>query len=352
MRRTRPSLWLNRAAAGLTAMAGLAAAACGQALPNPVNSQAPSSPSTGPQPQETASPTATGAVAPLTGLPASAAEAAKPAVALVVSGPDPQGLTSADVVFEEITTPVRYLAVFQSRQASGVGPIAGTQPADRAALAVLHPLIGYDGATAGYFVKILDKSKKIRDEGFASHPSLYTAAGQGVTASTRKISSGARGVPAPPPLFQYQGPGASTLAATGVFRPTSVRLSIPGSGTQEWGFDSHADRWTLTRGGPKVAVSNLVVQTVPYKQITVNRRSGTVVSNAQLIGTGRAEVFAGSVRGGSGGSAAIGTWSKPRSNDVTNYFGASESPIAFTPGPTWVVLAPSGTHITTSGAQR
>lgn len=350
MRRTRLSRWLNRAAAGLTAVAGLAAAACGQALPNPVSSPAPSSPSS--SPQETASPTGTGAVAPLTGLPASAADAAKPAVALVVAGADPHGLTSADVVFEEITTPVRYLAVFQSKQASGVGPITGTQPADRAALAVLHPLIGYDGATAGYFVKILDKSKKIRDEGFASHPSLYAAAGQRVTASTRKISGAARGAPAPPPLFQYQGPGANTLAANGVFRPTSVRLSIPGSGTQEWAFNSHADRWTLTRGGPKVAVSNLVVQTVPYKQITVNRRTGVVVSNAQVIGTGRAEVFAGSGPGASGGSAAIGTWSKPRSGDVTNYFGASESPIAFTPGPTWVVLAPSGTRVSTSGEQR
>jgi len=352
MRRTRLSRWLNRAAAGLTAMAGLAAAACSQALPNPVSSPAPSSPSSSPQPQETASPIVTGAVAPLTGLPASAADAAKPAVALAVAGADPHGLTSADVVFEEITTPVRYLAVFQSRQASGVGPITGTQPADRAALAVLHPLIGYDGATAGYFVKILDKSKKIRDEGFASHPSLYTAAAQGITASTRKISGAARGVPAPPPLFQYQGPGAGALAATGVFRLTSVRLSIPGSGTQEWSFSSHADRWTLTRGGPKVAVSNLVVQTVPYKQITVNRRTGVVVSNAQVIGTGRAEVFAGSAPGGSGGSAAIGTWSKPRSDDVTNYFDASKSPMAFTPGPTWIVLAPSGTHVSTSGEQR
>jgi len=333
-------------------MAGLAAAACGQALPNPVSSPAPSSPSSGPQPQKTASPTATGAVAPLTGLPTSAADAAKPAVALAVAGADPHGLTSADVVFEEITTPVRYLAVFQSRQASGVGPITGTQPGDRTALAVLHPLIGYDGATASYFVKILDKSKKIRDEGFASHPSLYTAAAQGITASTRKISGAARGVPAPPPIFQYQGPGADALAATGVFRLTSVRLSIPGSRTQEWGFNSHADRWTLTRGGPKVAVSNLVVQTVPYKQITVNRRTGVVVSNAQVIGSGRAEVFAGSAPGGSGGSATIGTWSKPRSNDVTNYFDASKSPMAFTPGPTWVVLAPSGAHVSTSGEQR
>src|SRR5580658_2672033 len=53
---------------------------------------------------------AAGTVAPLTGLTVTAATAQRPAVAVAVAGSDPVGLGSADLVFEEITSPVRYLA--------------------------------------------------------------------------------------------------------------------------------------------------------------------------------------------------------------------------------------------------
>src|SRR5579859_383725 len=295
------------AAAGLAVVAGLVVVGCAR-VPSPVGAAAPPA-SPGARPSSGAS--AARSIAPLTGLPAaSSADAARPAVALDVAGPSPSGLGPADVVFEEITSPVRYIAIYQSRDASGVGPITTTQPTDRAALAVLRPVIGYDGAAAPYFIKLLDKAKII-DAGFTGHSALYSSATAGPTTSTREILRAARHAASPQPLFSYRGAGAGGTLASKEFRCTSVSVAIPGFGVQKWAFNQGADRWELTRNGPKVAVANLVVQMVAYKQVTVSRRQGIVVPIAEVTGNGKAEVFSGTVSGGSGGSGAVGTWSKP-----------------------------------------
>ena len=334
--------WVARAAAVLAM--GLGVAACGHGPPSPVPA---TSPAASPSATEATVKVASSgrATAPLTGLPVrSAADAARPAVALVVSGVTPRGLTAADVVFEEMTTPVRYIAVFQSRQASAVGPITSTQPTDREALAVLHPLVGYQGAAAPFFIKLLDKSK-VHDAGFAHFPGAYKATSAGLTASTSALARAVHGDAAPPPLFSYRGLGAGAAAGTSASALRSVGVSIPGHGTQDWAFDSRADRWVLTSGGPRVEVANLVIQTVSYKQVGVGRRTGLTVSSAQVIGAGRAEVLS---SGAGRGYAAMGTWSKPRSGDVTNYFGPGGSLVEFQPGPTWVILAPRGTQVSSS----
>lgn len=334
------------------AAAGLAVTACSQQLPGPANSTTPSS-APGSASASAHADSAARPAAPLTGLPeASAAQAAKPAVALVVAGPAPQGLGSADVVFEEMTTPVRYIAVYQSRQSAAVGPVTSTQPTDGQVLSVLHPVIGYDGAATPFFFKVLAKTK-VNDAGYLGHPALYTSAAGGLTATPASLAQAFPGDGAPPPLFSYRGSGTGTanLATTGVSRPSSVTVTVPGAGTQLWTFDSRADRWGLSSGGPSVQAANLVIEKVPYRVITISRRRGVFVSSARVIGTGWAEVFSGKEPGGSGGTAATGSWSKPNIGDVTNYFDAGGSLMAFQPGPTWVILAPDGTQVQASGGQ-
>ena len=332
----------------LVTMTALAVAGCAQGAPNPVGASGTSARPSTAAPRTVSS---SGPPAPLTGLPvASAKDAARPAVALDVAGTNPQGLTAADLVFEEATSPVRYIAVYQSREATGVGPITSTQPTDRAALSVLHPLIGYNGAAAVYFITLLDKAK-ITDVSYSRHPSLYTSAAAGLTTSTRAISGAASGASAPPPLFSYRGTGSAGGALAGSqARRSSVSVTIPGLGTQDWVFSQKADRWQLTSNGPKVQAANLVIQMVPYKQITVSHRLGIVVPSAQVIGSGKAEVLSGSTSGGSGGTFATGTWSKPRIADLTNYFDTSGAPMAFLPGPTWIILAPPATDVRTGGS--
>ncbi|MBO0816377.1 MAG: DUF3048 C-terminal domain-containing protein, partial [Actinobacteria bacterium] len=291
-----------------------------------------------------------GPPAPLTGLPTvSAATSAQRAIALALSGSDPHGLTAADVIYQEFAAPVRYIAVFQSKQATGVGPLTGTQPTDGQALSVLHPLFGYDGGTR-VFTKVLDHTS-VTDLGRGTHPSLYARAPHGVTASTKAVLRAGHGSGAPPQIFYFRGAdtGRGTLATTGESRASAARVSIPGYGTESWSFDSHTGLWTLTGGGPRVQVANVVVQTVRYKHAVVSHRAGTTVPSARLIGKGSAEVLSGSA--GGSGMAAAGTWSKPHLDQLTNYFDNNGYPMAFQPGPTWVAFAPKGTRVSASAGQ-
>ena len=288
----------------------------------------------------TASPSGSaGPVAPLTGLSVTAAVAQRPAVAVAVSGPDPAGLGSADLVFEEMSSPVRYLAVFQSAQASVVGPVTATRPMDGQALSVLHPLTGYADGTAS-FISVLDATK-IVDAGYAGHASLYSSGPGGLTVSTAALVGADRSDGPPPPLFSYRAPG-NPLASVGQAHPTSVRVDVPGQPPQQWSFDAKSGRWVQTAGGPRVSVANLVIQVVAFKTVYLSRKLGQTTQSARVVGSGPAIVF-------SGANAAAGSWAKPGLAAVTNYFDAAHLPMDFAPGPTWVVLVPASTRTSQAG---
>ena len=342
----RPPRW---AAGGLAVAAGLAAAACAAGAPN-VEGPGGSSAVVSPTASAGARTTAAGPPAPLTDLAAaSAADAQRRAVALVLSGPDLRGLTSADVVYQEFAAPVRYIAVFQSREATGVGPLTSTQPTDGQALSVVRPLFGYNGGTH-VFTKELNHTQ-VTNLGKTTHPSLYSAVGPGVSASTKALQRAVRGNGAPPQIFYFrgEGPQSGVLASAHLSRPAAAKVTIPGYGTESWAYGSKTGLWALTAGGPKIQVANVVVQTVPYKQAVVSHRAGTTVPSARLIGNGSVEVLSGSV--GGSGTSAPGAWSKPHLNQLTNYVDDNGYPMAFQPGPTWVIFAPKGTKVSTSGGQ-
>jgi hypothetical protein len=326
-------------------------AACAAAAPNVGPSGGDSGQAASPTASAGARTTSTGPPAPLTDLAAaSAADAQRRAVALALSGSDPHGLSSADIVYQEFAAPVRYIAVFQSKEATGVGPLTSTQPTDGQALSVLRALFGYDGSTP-VFTKELAHTQ-VTNLGMTTHRSLYSATGRGVSASTRTVQRAARGGGAPPQIFFFRGEGGQqsrVLATAHLSRPAAAKVTVPGYGTESWVYDSKTGRWALTGGGPKVGVANVVVQKVPYKQAVVSHSAGTTVPSARLIGRGTVEVLSGSA--GGSGTAAPGTWSKPHLNQLTNYIDDNGFPMAFQPGPTWVIFAPKGTKVSTSGGQ-
>jgi Protein of unknown function (DUF3048) C-terminal domain/Protein of unknown function (DUF3048) N-terminal domain len=287
-----------------------------------------------------------GTVAPLTGLTVSAAVAQRPAVAVAVAAADPVGLGTADLVLEEMTAPVRFLALFQSAQAPRVGPVAATRPMDGQALSVLHPVTGYDGGTSS-FVSVLDATR-IVDGGYARHPSAYAPGPAGLTVSTSALAAAGGSDGPPPELLPYRTAG-TPLASTGESHPTSVRITIPGQPGQQWKFDTRTSRWVETAGGPQVSVANLIVQIVPFKTVYLSRKYGETTQSAQVIGTSRVIVFSGATPGGGGGTAAAGTWHKPGIAGLTDYFDAAGLPMSFGPGPTWIILAPAGTSTSQAG---
>ena len=269
-----------------------------------------------------------------------------------MSGSQPQGLGSADVVYEELTSPLRYIAVFQSRADGSVGPVGQTRPMDGQALSVLHPLAAYDGGTPS-FIRVLDASDVV-DVGYASHPSLYATAAQGPTVSTGQVQQAARGT-APPQLFTYQGSAvgdAPGFASTGARRATTLRITAPGQAAQVWTFEARTHSWRQAAGGPAVRVANLVVQNVPYKTVFLSRKFGLTTTSARVVGSGSALIVSETgAAAGSSGTAVWGTWSKPGLHDVTAYLDASNTPIGFQRGTTWVILAPPGTRAAISGGR-
>ena len=336
---------------GIALCAGLITVACGGSPSAPsasvqvptLSHAASASPSPAPSPSQLR--------APLTGMPIRPSIAARPAVALVVAGHHPQGLSNADIIYEEMTSALRYVAVFQSTPASVVGPITGTLPADGQELSVLRPLIGYAGGTAS-FIQVLDHTDVV-DLGSGTHHSLYQEGPNGPTTSTQDLWSAGRSS-APPPLLAYRGPqGSQALATTEQSRPSSVTIQLPGYGTQKWIFDSHADRWRQVGNGAPITVANLIVQMVSYKNVFLSRRLGITEPSARVFGKGSMEAFSGiadSSASGPGALAAKGEWSKPGLRFVTTYVDAQGFPMHFQPGPTLVILAPDGTRIQTAGA--
>jgi hypothetical protein len=344
--------WAQRSVAGSACVAVSALAGCSGSHVVPASSAATPvatvpSPggATGPAVAASSSSGPAAHVAPLTGLAVTGASARRAAVAIAVAGPDPIGLQQADLIFEERTTPVRYLAVFQSLEASKVGPVTSTRPTDGQELSVLHPLASYNGGGVG-FIAVLDATKVI-DEGYAGHASLYRPGPHGLTVSPAALAVGRPDGP-PPGLFLYRAPGTSLASGRETY-PTSLRIEITGQRTERWTYSPSSSRWVQTAGGPPVRVANLVVQIVPFKTVYVSHRYNQTTRSARVIGKGRATVFSGSAAGGSAGTAAAGTWSKPGLAAVTNYFDKAHLPMNFEPGPTWVVLAPAGTRVVQAG---
>jgi Protein of unknown function (DUF3048) N-terminal domain/Protein of unknown function (DUF3048) C-terminal domain len=288
----------------------------------------------------------TGSVAPLTGLAAPAAIAQRPAVAVTVAGSNPVGLNSADVVYAEMASPARYIAVYQSNEANQAGPVTSTRPTDGPLLSVVHPLTGYNGGTSA-FISVLDATKII-DDGYSGHASFYTGGSGGLTVSTAAIVASDKSDGPPPGLFSYRKPGTS-LASARETHPTAVRIDVPGQPSQQWSFDAKADRWVETAGGPRVSVANLVVQIVSFKTVYLSRKYNQTAQSARVTGTGQVTVFSGTGPGESGGTAASGVWSKPGIAAVTNFFDTANQPMSFLPGPTWIVLAPAGTQANQAG---
>jgi hypothetical protein len=282
----------------------------------------------------TPSSTPAGTPAPLTGVPVDDTVARRPALAVTVgSEPAPKGLDRADVVIEEITTPVRYVALYQSRDATLVGPITQTRPVDAQLLPVLRPVVAYSGGPSG-FVQQLQKAG-VTDVGYLTHPSSYQASASGLYAATATLYGQADGAPAPPPLLTFATSGQS-FATSGAVPAREVVVTMPDAPTQRWTYVPAARAWQ--RDGMGIRVSNLILQEVPYKQVELRHGKGVFVPSARVLGSGRSTVL-------SGPAAASGQWLRPGPKQVTNYLDAADVPLRLAPGPTWVLLVPPGSKV-------
>jgi hypothetical protein len=301
--------------------------------------------------------TTTGALCPLTGLPAPNGQVPqRPALAFKVDNyptARPQsGLEDADVVFEE---PVeggitRFVAIFQCQEANLVGPIRSARAIDVPILDQLSKPLFVHAGGINPVIALVNDANLYNDDVFTHGSIVQNPRGRYAPYDTYASTAAAwalqpNDTSPPAPLYTY-----STTAPTGT--PVgSVHIPFSGTNNNTWTWSPINGAWLLSiggtpanvaDGGTRIGVPNLVVQTVhttlgPWLE---NSEGGLEVQ-AQLTGSGPVAVFRNGVE-------ITGTWQRAALSDTTSLVAADGSPIPLEPGKTWVELVPSQIPVTTA----
>ncbi|WP_343449488.1 DUF3048 domain-containing protein [Micromonospora oryzae] len=270
--------------------------------------------------------------APLSGKPVAEEVAGRQAVVVpvrVTPGTSPVGLAEADVVYQEFaeSESLHLTAVYQSRDAAKVGPVAEIRPVDIRTVGVLHPFVGYAGGPTGFLnqfaaAELKGVTQTQREGAFPS--------GQASTAALRAAAP--KGGAAPTPVLDHATPGAP-LASQGVAPAGKLTITAPGHPTQTWAYDAASASWRGRVGKVTVSVASVVVLTMEYRTLTVRKPSPRSLPGANVYGSGAALVV-------SGPSSAKAQWSKPGQKLVCNVTDEGGFQVRPQPGPAWVIYAP------------
>jgi hypothetical protein len=309
--------------------AALLAAGCGgggSAVSLRPDSSGPAT--TTPAPAATTPAAAAGPLAPLTGQPVAASVAGRPAIAVSLPLGSAVGLDRADLVYQEFETPtvVRALAVFQSRDATEIGPVGGVRPADPALLPSLRAVYANTGGASGT-EQLLEKAKvaQVRS-GFS-----------GRTASTAGVLAAAPpGSPPPPQAVLPMAAGGDAFTSTKATKVRTVTVTAPGAAPETWSYSPTSKRWSLAGVGG-VSVSNLILQNVEYKEVRL-RDPDRSAQSARVLGRGSCSAI-------SADTSTPCSWYKRSAAAVTGYVDAAAVPLRFAAGPSWVVLLPPGSTV-------
>ncbi len=336
---TARSLRLSRPWVGLAAGAALVLplAACGGGSHG---AQAGSTYSSTPTPTTTTTTTPAPkpvVTFPITGLPAtSAAAAARPIVAIPVlrSGSvATRGLNLADLVY--VTFPnsssARALALFQSAASGTVGPVTQTRPVDTKLLPVTEAGMAYSGGPSGYI-------KRLQALGIPQLTRVVSPSSFGGSSSDLSISlATARGMSGLKPPRR----GLVSIQADAPVRTTArtVTISVPGRSAAHLTWSPSLKLWRGSLYGLPVSARNVVVQLTAYPLAVVPHSGRVEETNPTVFGSGAAVSMP-------AGQVLPGSWNRTRAAAVTGYVDAHKQAVAFAPGSTWVILAPTGTKVT------
>ena len=296
------------------------------------------------------SPSATHAVDPLTGLPATTAAAAtRPALAVKIDnvlGAWPQsGLNQADIVFD---LPVeagltRLMAVFHSNDVPLIGPVRSARPVDADLLRLFgHAYFAFSGGSKSDLAPIMSTSHAT-PMWWDVTPSLFMtrkdhAVPHQVFANTAMLYAGGQArTPSktpPPAIFSYDA-----TAPTGAAHASSVTAKYQ-SATATWNWDGskylrfqdgHPD---VLMDGTQVSASNIVIMSVSIHDTAAVDSHGSPVPVPVVTGSGTAWVLR-------NGVMVKGIWSRANLDAPMKLVTSSGQIIKLTPGRTWVEVLPN-----------
>ena len=286
-------------------------------------------------------------VAPLTGVPG---DFRRPALIVKidnVSAARPQsGLRQADIVIEEPVegSLTRLAAVFQSTDASVVGPVRSVRTSDLEIIPMFgRPLFAASGGNNGvvpqlHQANVVDIGNNVSGQGFRRDPGR--PAPHNLYSSTPELYGKAPETPPPPkPLFYYlrqgerPGPGA---------RPVhGIALRFGGSEISRFTWDPAGHVWRRSQNGTphmaaegvQIAPRNVVVAEIDYD---LSGQRGRSVPHAIVTGSGPAVVL-------TQGQAISGTWVRPTLAHRLKFVAADgRTEIKVTPGQTFIELPNRG----------
>lgn len=255
------------------------------------------------------------------------------------------GINQADIVFEEQVEGniTRLAAVFHSRQPDAVGPVRSTRTTDIDLAALFGSPVYASSGGNSHVLGALSRSSVVdvghnrggagfwRERGrpgphdlFARPADLWSRAGD------------AGSVPAP--IFTYRAEGDPL--PTGATPAGGVALRFGGAEISRFTWDAASGSWHRSHNGAphvdtdgvQVAPANVVVLEIGYRF-----SSGATESSPHGVttGEGRALVL-------TAGHVVEGRWVRPGPGDPLQLLAADGSPIALTPGQTFVELPPAG----------
>lgn len=282
---------------------------------------------------------------PLTGTPA---PTDAPVLAVKVdnspAGRPWTGVEDADVVYVEPVEggTTRLLAVFSSRLPASVGPVRSARESDVTVLGAYgRPGLAFSGAAPEL-------------AGTLAGASLVPLTPQSAGDAFRR--DGARRAP----VNLYADPAALLAAAGDASPPRDVGFRFGAApaggevvrhrdvsfGSAELGLTWNAvrGRWLVEPGGGDPAVpatggepigaATVLIQRVTTRPSAIRDAAGAVSPYAVTVGEGEAEVLR-------DGRAYPARWSRPTPTDPTAVLGPDRRPVAFAPGPVWVLLVPA-----------
>lgn len=331
----------QRLAAAATLVAFVFAGCSGGGSPSPIQESAAAEP-------ETTTSTTAPPVAPLTGLPASDRSVLdRPALIVKVDSTPKafvlqQGIDRADmVVVEQVEGGMTRLAVvFQSKDAT-VGPVRSARTSDLAIAPNFgRPLFSCSGGNSGVMSQVA-RSASLVDLciSTAGMTSVFERNKHGSSLyryflPTAEVYGVGSGGTVPDPLFDFRSgstPAAGETVTGARITYKGVRVSYDWNGTG-WDRSQDGRAHYMAGGGARIAPVNVIVVATPYKFSGYRDITGAPSPEAVLVGSGSAWFL-------SGGKAVPGTWTRS-SGGRFEFTDAAGSPVALTPGQTWLELAP------------
>jgi Protein of unknown function (DUF3048) N-terminal domain/Protein of unknown function (DUF3048) C-terminal domain len=318
----------------------------GGASPEPTTTTtAPTTTTTAPTTTTTTAPPPP--VAPLTGVPGNFKRPALIVKIDNVSDARPQsGIRQADIVIEEPVEAnlTRLAAVFQSNDASVVGPVRSVRTSDLELIPLFgRPLFASSGGNRGvvpqlHNANVVDIGNNVSGQGFRRDPSR--PAPHNLYSSTPELYAKAPEVPAPPPQqFHYLRQGDPLTPGAVPVRGVALRFGGPEVSRFTW--DQASGTWLRAQNGTphmsaegvQIAPRNVIVAEINYD---LSGQRGRSVPHAVVTGSGPVVVL-------TQGHAIRGTWVRPNFGRPLKLISADgRHDIRLTPGQTFIELPSRG----------